>query len=59
VQIATFVVSVVALATSMSLLGWNVAQFVMTGGRAKVELIARVIGAGGVITVRPGPGMAQ
>lgn len=37
-QVATFCIAVLALVASVLALGWNIAQWLLTGGRARVEL---------------------
>lgn len=37
-QVATFCIAVLALVASLLALGWNIAQWLLSGGRARVEL---------------------
>lgn len=50
-QILTFVVAAVGLVFAAASLGWNVAQFHLTGGRPSIDLIRGVLTPTGVITV--------
>jgi len=50
-QLLTFVVAAIGLVLAVASLAWNVAQFLLTGGRAKVELIRGVLTQNGVITL--------
>jgi hypothetical protein len=50
-QILTFVVALVGLVFAAASLGWNVAQFLLTGGRPKLRLIVGALTETGVITV--------
>lgn len=52
-DVATLVLAVVGLALSMLSLGWQAATFVLSGGRANVELLLGAVrsGGGGFVTM--------